>query len=388
MSNYNLRHRKGNDFTLPIQIQLSDTQFMSQMLQDSQPPPGQGQVAHSSGSDADSEGDLPNLSGTDGSTPDKDQTKQAQGTNVGASTSATINQDTINQAILQQLQAIGTRLEKLENPKQCKKTSDTAKVKKSVKTKTKQNIPDTEHGSRFTATGTSDTLSDQIHTLPTLNVLRANSDVQKQIEARLRELSDKTQGMDKIKSLRGGEGDVFVRHRVKWPQEFVLSGTKKERVSYDSLSMGQWVVGHCRAIQEESDIAQRECMLDYMIALLEDANDFSWQAAKASHAVLLCRMEQGDISDYSQVDKIDRIRRVHAQRHVGSSNQAQNQPKKQNARIMTCSYYNSGSCNYQGTHENKGVSYRHSCAACFRKTGKFFNHPESDCRKSKQSKNE
>ena len=39
----------------------------------------------------------------------------------------------------------------------------------------------------------------------------------------------------------------------------------------------------------------KEHMLDYVIALLEDANDFSWGAAKASHAVLLCRMEQGSI---------------------------------------------------------------------------------------------
>ena len=169
---------------------------------------------------------------------------------------------------------------------------------------------------------------------------------------------------------------------------FIRPRTKKERVAYDSLTMGQWVVGHCRAIQEESDRAQRDCMLDYMVALLEDANDFSWQAAKASHAVLLCRMEQGDISDYSQVDKIDRIRRVHAQRHVVPQN-SQNSNRKPNARSMICQYFNAGSCNFQGSHENKGVSYRHSCAACFRKSRKYFNHAEIDCRsKSRGTKNE
>ena len=31
-------------------------------------------------------------------------------------------------------------------------------------------------------------------------------------------------------------------------------------------------------------------MLDYKIALMEYANDFSWSSAKASHVVLLCRM--------------------------------------------------------------------------------------------------
>ena len=57
-------------------------------------------------------------------------------------------------------------------------------------------------------------------------------------------------------------------------------------------------------------------MLDYLIALLDDSNDFSWSAAKASHAVLLCRMEQSEISDYTQTDLVDRVRRAQAQRHI------------------------------------------------------------------------
>ena len=57
-------------------------------------------------------------------------------------------------------------------------------------------------------------------------------------------------------------------------------------------------------------------MLAYLIALLDDANDFSWQSAKASHVVLLCRMEQGEIASWSETDKIDRVRRANVQRHT------------------------------------------------------------------------
>ena len=35
----------------------------------------------------------------------------------------------------------------------------------------------------------------------------------------------------------------------------------------------------------------KEHMLDYVINLLDDATDFSWVSAKASHVVLLCRIE-------------------------------------------------------------------------------------------------
>ena len=60
-------------------------------------------------------------------------------------------------------------------------------------------------------------------------------------------------------------------------------------------------------------------LLDYLISLLDDCNDFSWSSAKASHAVLLCGMEQGEIKDFTETDKIDRVRRAHVQRHTSSS---------------------------------------------------------------------
>ena len=81
--------------------------------------------------------------------------------------------------------------------------------------------------------------------------------------------------------------DVYVNTRVKWPHEFVLSGTNKERVTYDQLSPVQWMAGFCWTMRDQPDTKIREHMLDYIIHLLEDAQDFSWSAAKASHAVLL-----------------------------------------------------------------------------------------------------
>ena len=56
-------------------------------------------------------------------------------------------------------------------------------------------------------------------------------------------------------------------------------------------------------------------MLQYLADLMEDASDFSWASAKASHAVLLCEMEQGSIK-WSYPPRIDRIRRAHAQKHT------------------------------------------------------------------------
>ena len=94
---------------------------------------------------------------------------------------------------------------------------------------------------------------------------------------------------NKIKSQRGGALDVFVNHKVKWPHEFVLSGQNKDSITYNQ---DQWIAGFWQTI------TIGEHMLDYVIDLPEDASDFSWALAKASH---------GEIKSWLETEKIDRI---------------------------------------------------------------------------------
>ena len=139
---------------------------------------------------------------------------------------------------------------------------------------------------------------------PTLDHLRANDNIQKAVTDRLAELQhlnlrDMSQ---EIKSQRGGQVKVFVKPRAKWPHEYVLAGKNKERFTYNHLTMGQWMDGFSRAVREESNQNSKEEMLDYLISLLDDAYDFSWTSAKASHAELLCLMEHSEIKDYTQTE--------------------------------------------------------------------------------------
>ena len=64
------------------------------------------------------------------------------------------------------------------------------------------------------------------------------------------------------------------------------------------------MAGFCGILREESNIQIRENMLDYLINLFDDANDFSWSLAKDSHSVLLCRMEQGEIKSWTETEKL------------------------------------------------------------------------------------
>ena len=129
--------------------------------------------------------------------------------------------------------------------------------------------------------------------LPNLAASRQDSS-QTQVDQRLKELTALQSGSDnKIKLQRGGGGgvEVMVKNRIKWPHEFVLTRSTKQRVSNDQLIPIQWMAVFGCTMKEGEKLEMKEHMFDYFIAFLEDANDFSWSVAKASHAVLLCLME-------------------------------------------------------------------------------------------------
>ena len=161
-------------------------------------------------------------------------------------------QQAINVQILSQLSSISDRLQLLEK-NNVKKHSDPKKMKGVSKKKASSQV-------------TSVTVPPAQFQMPDLQKIRQDVYIQSQVDQRLRDLANNENSGTKIKYLRGGPIEVVVPNRVKWPQEFVLSGSKKERIQYDNLSVVQWVAGFCRILTEEKD-------LDYLIARLSDSTN-------------------------------------------------------------------------------------------------------------------
>ena len=72
--------------------------------------------------------------------------------------------------------------------------------------------------------------------------------LQQKVDSRIMALNEVTssQGKDvKIKSKRGGNIEVHVTNKVSWPHEAILGGVSRQRISYDQLSLTQWVQGFC-----------------------------------------------------------------------------------------------------------------------------------------------
>ena len=102
-------------------------------------------------------------------------------------------------------------------------------------------------------------------------------------------------------------------------------------------------------------------------------------------------MEQGEIKDYAQVEKIDRIRRANAQRHVSalsasSLHIASRKQMTKATKSMPCQYYNQGSCAHLKSHDMRGTLYKHIYTHCFATSGKTFTHPESQCRNKQKNR--
>ena len=108
--------------------------------------------------------------------------------------------------------------------------------------------------------------------------------------------------------------DVSVegRQKVKWPQHLVSEGSLRKRPTYDQLTTCQWLLGFLRIRQEEQDPAIRENMVEYLTELLQDACDFSWDAAKGAHSVLLHKMQDGVLS-WDNLEEVHKIRKCYTQ---------------------------------------------------------------------------
>ena len=111
--------------------------------------------------------------------------------------------------------------------------------------------------------------------VPSLGYLRNNTSIQVEVDQRLSELAqiNESATRGRMKSQKGGPGEIPVKTVVDWPQHFVLTGNRKSRTTYDDLIVTQWVSGFVRCIQEEKSGETRACMLDYLGNLMEDASD-------------------------------------------------------------------------------------------------------------------
>ena len=57
--------------------------------------------------------------------------------------------------------------------------------------------------------------------------------------------------------------------------EAILGGVNRQRLTYDQLSITQWVQGFCKNALEEESYSRKDTMIRYLRELMEDVMDFT-----------------------------------------------------------------------------------------------------------------
>ena len=154
---------------------------------------------------------------------------------------------------------------------------------------------------------------------------------------------------------------------LRWPNEGFVGGANRKRLSYDDMSIPQWVAGQLSNIGQIQDNNLLRLMLDQVIAAMRDASSLPWSAVRGAWASSIHDMEEGRLTwrDTTQWA----INRLSNAQVAMVNSQAVSQSKGR-----VCRYYNEGTCSCDSHH---GM-YKHLCSHCF-KQGKSYNHPESRC---------
>ena len=127
----------------------------------------------------------------------------------------------------------------------------------------------------------------------------------------------------------------------------------------------------------------------YLGDIMEDATDFDWVNAKASHGVMLCEMERGSLTWFDS-ERIDRLRCAHAQRNSAPNKQNWGRGSDSTRRPWYYRQFQLGLCTHQKDHKVGGRVHKHLWSYCLPQ-GRFLSHPEKDChfvKKSQSTKNQ
>ena len=201
---------------------------------------------------------------------DKESTKGLRDAAVASKSLATdqeniwmLDGQQIQLQILEQLKQMSQRLDMVEDyvattsqHRVQASASGTASGKLSTDTVFSSSIKKCSKNKKFRPTlVTSDSSSGESDS-PSMEKLNSHA-IQREVDKRLRDLNKSSQSpgncsSSKLKSKRGGNVEVNVKNKVAWPHESILGGVSRQRVTYDQLTLTQWVQGFCKNNLDES----------------------------------------------------------------------------------------------------------------------------------------
>ena len=83
---------------------------------------------------------------------------------------------------------------------------------------------------------------------------------------------------------------------LRWPNEGYHSSSGKKRVTYDELTMPQWVAGQLTNIYSISEPTLVKQAILQMVFAMRDATSLPWNAVRTAWASSMHEVEEGNLS--------------------------------------------------------------------------------------------
>ena len=217
-----------------------------------------------------------------------------------------------------------------------------------------------------------------------LEYLRSNDRVQRQLEKLQGRSRGASEGNSKFKSGLHRSGDNAVRHIIGWPYHYCFPSAGGKLPEYKDLSPLQFMVGFLGCLQDETSNSIRENMIDYGRHLFQDAFETNWTTAKHAHMVLLQEIERGKCS-WRSPDMVEKIRIRNTARIIATKPVTAQSKANKGTTDRICRDFNTGSCSHTADHVIDGVIVKHACSYCHQTVGKLCFHKVQDCIRKKNN---
>ena len=216
--------------------------------------------------------------------------------------------------------------------------------------------------------------------IPNLQTLRSNATVSDAVNNLLSSYegqihTDIQQGKQQSGKRSGRyntHNTVSTQPHLRWPNEGFHASNGKKRLTYDELSIPQWIAGQLTNIYAMSDPTLVKQAKLQMTLAMRDTASLPWAAVKLAWASSMHEVEEGSLtwgnSTQWAINRLSASQIALAQPQAGATS-------------SPCKYYNKATCSHEGHHG----SYSHICSHCY-KQGKQFTHPETKCN-AKQRQN-
>ena len=234
---------------------------------------------------------------------------------------------------------------------------------------------------------------------PTVQNLRNDSSLQRMVEQRLRAMGvsargdsdseDEDRGSSKKGKRKAKSGRVktaadFIKVEMEWPHFHVFRGASRKPAKYDEINLAEFVYGYLSIVLEsEQSPAIGRRMLQHLRGLMMDTSEYSFEAARNCHAIVMQQLEQTRIT-WDDADKMVELRKTYAQRgHAAEATATANSGREHTRGALFCLKFQEGRCTFHDDHQTSRGMVKHVCAFCLRQYGATYRHTEQDCRKRK-----